>query len=228
MKLSETTVSVLKNYASINSNMVFKAGNTVKTMAESKTIMASSNIAEDMSSEFGVYDLNEFLGVISMFEEPEIEISDDCKFATIAQNNRKIKYFFSSPENLTTPSKDVVMPSVDVSFNITQEDMANLRKASSTLGVTDVVVKGEPGANTATLAVTDVRDATANSYEIELTDCSRSDEGFQLIFNIGNFKFLNGDYSVEISKKLISHFTNQVDPIEYWVALEKNSSYGEL
>lgn len=226
MKLSSDTQSTLKNFASINSNLVVQEGNTIRTIAEAKNILAKATVSESFDTSFGVYDLNEFLGVMSMFDDPEVNINDDAAFAQIKQDRRSVKYFFSDPSILTTPAKDIDLPTVDVTFNLTQADMNALRKASSALGVTDVVVTGDEGDTGITIKVTDERDATSNSFELDVTECTRPENKFKFVFNISNFKFVNGDYSVSISSKLISHFKNQTTPIEYWVALEKTSTFG--
>ena len=119
------------------------------------------------------------------------------------------------------------MPSNEVSFTLTQENMSSIRKAASALGINTAVITGNAGENTASIIVTDVNDATSNTFEIELEDVTREEEAFRLVFNIGNFKFINGDYDVSITKKLISHFKHTKESVEYWVALEKNSSYGD-
>jgi hypothetical protein len=227
MKLSNETIGALKNFAAINSQIVLNPGNVIKTMSESKTILSSATIVEDIPSQIGIYDLHEFLGAIGMFEDPELTFDPEFKSVRISQDRQAIKYFFSEPSILTSPSKDVVMPSTEVAFTLTQENMASIRKAASALGINTAVITGKSGENTASIVVTDVDDPTSNSFEIELEDITREEEAFRLVFNIGNFKFANGDYDVAITKKLISHFKNTKDPVEYWVALEKNSSYGD-
>jgi len=155
-----------------------------------------------------------------------LQVADDNNSAIIKQDKRSVKYFFSDPSILTSPSKDIVMPDPEVTFKLTNDDMNALKRASSTLGVTDVIVNGVANENKVTLQVTDVRDATANSFELELDECTRSTEAFKFVFNIANFKFVPGDYNVAITSKLISHFKNANVPVEYWVALEKTSTFG--
>ena len=226
MNLSNDTVAVLKNFATINSNLVVNPGSTVKTISEAKNILATATINESFDTNFGIYDLNEFLGVLGMFDSPELKVSDDNNSAIVKQDKRSVKYFFSDPSILTSPSKDISMPSSEVTFKLTNDDMNAIKRASSTLGVTDVIVIGEAGSNKIKLQVTDVRDATANSFDIELDECTRSAEAFKFVFNIANFKFVPGDYNVQITSKLISHFKNATIPVEYWVALEKTSTFG--
>ena len=225
MKLSNETLSVLKNFAGINSNVVLNPGQTVKTMSESKTIMASAQINEEVPAQIGIYDLNEFLGVVNMFDDPDILFDNEFKSVRVTQDKRAVKYFFSEPSILTSPSKDVVMPACPVSFTLTADDMSNIRKAASALGVTDCVIKCEPG-STPQLLVTDTKDSTSNSYEIDLDESVGEGVTCNFVFNIGNFKLVADDYDVSISDKLISNFKAKNTPIEYWVALEKNSTFG--
>jgi len=225
MKLSNETLSVLKNFAGINSNVVLNPGQTVKTMGESKSIMAAAQISEEIPSQIGIYDLNEFLGVVNMFDDPDLLFDNEFKSVRVTEGKRAVKYFFSEPSILTSPSKDIVMPACRVSFTISAEEMANLRRAASALGVTDVVVKCEPG-TTPQLIVTDTKDSTSNSYEIDLDDSVGEGVTCNFIFNINNFKFISDDYNVTISEKLISNFQAVNSPIQYWVALEKNSTFG--
>jgi hypothetical protein len=104
--------------------------------------------------------------------------------------------------------------------------MAQLRKAAATLGVTDVVVTNKSDGNGIEILVTDVKDSTANVFSVDTDTTSCCSDQFKFVFNIGNFKFVGGDYEITISNKLISHFKNLNAPIEYWVALEKNSTFG--
>ena len=226
MKLSNETQAVLKNFAAINSNIVINTGTELKTISEAKNILAKASVSESFDTPFGIYDLNEFLGVMSMFDDPELTVADDALSIKISQGRRSVKYFFSAPDILTSPSKDIVMPSAEVTFTLTQDDMAQLRKAAATLGVTDVVVTNKSDSDGIEILVTDVKDSTANVFSVDTDTTSCCSDKFKFVFNIGNFKFVGGDYEITISNKLISHFKNLNAPIEYWVALEKNSTFG--
>jgi hypothetical protein len=224
MKLSSETLGTLKNFAAINSNIVIKPGSVLKTMSESKTIMSAATVPESFPYETGIYDLNEFLGVVGMFDDPDLVFADDQKSVKVTEGGRSVKYFFASPSILTSPTKDITMPPCEVTFSLGAGDMANIRKAASALGVSDVVIEVDNGVGK--LNVTDTNDATSNSYEMELAGLSAAGVNCKLIFNIANFKFVNGDYDVAISSKLISSFKSKTSQTEYWVALEKNSSFG--
>lgn len=221
MNLSSETLSVLKNFSAINSNIVIRPGQTLKTMSEAKNIMASANVQETFPNEFGIYDLNEFLSVVGMFDNPTLNFDSDMKFVSIVDGKRSVKYFFSDTSILTTPSKDITMPPCELKFNLSADDLSALRKAASALGVSDVVVSN----NSAT--VTDVKDSTSNSFSVDLDVTSDPGEPYSFVFNINNFKLLTGDYEVQVSSKLISHFKNQDTNVEYYIALEKSSTFGE-
>ena len=227
MNLSTNTLAILKNFAGINSNIVLKPGSVIKTMAEAKNVLAKATVPEVFpDNDVGIYDLNEFLGVVGMFDAPEFKFSDDMNSVAIVEGKRSVKYFFSDTSILTFPSKDISMPKAEVSFSLSQDEINTLRKAASTLGVTDVVIFGDADSNEAFVKVSDVKDATSNSFRIELADVVRQADPFSFVFNIGNFKLISGDYAVSVSSKLISHFKNQSLDVEYWIALEKNSTYG--
>tara|TARA_Y100001937_G_C7004336_1_gene277999 strand:+ start:43 stop:723 length:681 start_codon:yes stop_codon:yes gene_type:complete len=224
MIISNDTLNVLKNFATINPNLVFKPGQELKTIAESKTIMASAKIVEDFPQEFGVYDLNEFLSVYSLIDNPTVEFEDKAMVISSGNvNQQKIKYFFSSPEILTTPQKDIAMPEPEVGFTLEEDTLNQIRKAAAVLGHNELSIKGNNGVLTASVA--DTRDATSNVYSIEIDKDNSCKNEFDFVVNIPNLKLLPGDYFVSISSKLISNWTNNNYPVEYFIALEKESKY---
>ena len=226
MKLSAETVTILKNYAGINSNIVFRPGNVIKTMAEAKNILASATVAEEFpSTPVGIYDLNEFLSAISMFGDPELKFSEDMNSVVIKEGKRSIRYYFSDPQILTSPTKDIKMPEPEVVFDLSSDDLANIKKAAATLSVPDVVFRNNEGSKGITCEVTDLTDATSNSFTLDLDAVQMPDETpFSFVINVNNFKVLPTDYRVSISSKLISHFEGSQS--NYWLALEKTSSFG--
>lgn len=225
MNLSQDTVGILKNFASINPNIVMRVGNTVKTISEAKNILAQADISEDIPVEFGIYDLNEFLNVVSLFEEPVLQFQDTKK-VRIADGRFKqsVNYHFSDPTILTTPQKDIAMPSIEVSFDLTEQQMSSLRRAASTLGVSDVIIEGTSSG--VTISVADLKDPTSNNYQLVIENVTRSADEFKIMFNINNLKFIPGSYHVAISNKFISNFKHSELNVQYWVAVEKSSSFG--
>lgn len=224
MKLSNDTLNVLKNFASINPNLVFKPGQKLKTISEAKTILASADIVEDFPIEFGVYDLNEFLSILNLIEDPDLDFEDkSVLIKNSSVNNQKVRYFYSSPEILTTPQKDIQMPEPEVGVNLSDDVLNQIRKAAAVLGHTELSIQGDGGVVTA--SVFDSKDATSNSFTMELDKDNACKNEFNFVVSIPNLKLLPGDYFVSISSKLISNWTNSNYPVEYFVALEKSSTY---
>jgi hypothetical protein len=222
MKLSETTIDILKNFSAINPNMVFKEGNTVATIAEAKNIMASATIEERITREFGIYDLNEFLSTISLISDPTLDLGKDS--ITVRDDSSSIEYFYSSPEVLTAPTKNVSMPKAEVKVTLTADQINKIKKAASVLGHPTLQFSGKNGVVTA--QIIDLKNKTANKYSVVIDEKNACKEVFSFVIVIGNLKMLPGDYTVSMSSKLISHFKNNSIPVEYWIALEKDSTFG--
>lgn len=222
MNLSNDTQAILKNFATIQPNIVFRAGNTVKTIAEAKNIVAKATITEDIPQDFGIYDLNDFLSSMSLFSQPTVQFAADGKSASLAEGKSSLTYYFSDETNLTFPQKDVAMPAIDVSFTLTADTLKSLQRATSLLSVSTISV--EDAGTGIVVRVKDPKNSTSNSYGTEV-EGNNGGHRFKFHFDISNFKILPGDYDVEISGKLISHFKHKTLPVEYWIALEKTSTY---
>jgi hypothetical protein len=222
MNLSSETLAVLKNFASIQPNIVFRAGTELKTIAEAKNIVAKVTLSETIPQDFGIYDLNDFLSSMTLFSSPTFAFTADGKSANISENKSSLTYFFSDESSLTYPQKDVAMPAIDVSFTLTADTLKSLQRATSLLSVSTVSV--EDVGSGIVLRVKDPKNSTSNSFGTEV-DGNPNGHTFKFHFDIGNFKLLPGDYDVAISGKLISHFKHKTLPIEYWIALEKTSTY---
>lgn len=223
MELTEQTLDVLKNYASINSNIVITEGNVVKTVSEAKNVLSSSTLDVDFPCTFGLYDLNEFLSTLSLVDQPRVKFDDNFLTISDQSNRSRVRYYYSDPQNLTSPSKDIIMPEAEVKFTLDRSTLGRIKRAASVLGHSEMSVSCTNGS--IVLSVIDNNDKTSNAFSIDV-DGTFVDENFDFIFNISNLKMIDGDYDVEISSKLISHFVNKESGIEYWVALEKTSTYG--
>jgi hypothetical protein len=222
MNISSDTLKVLKNFAAINPNIVCKPGQKLSTISDAKNILASADIQEDFPQEFGIYDLNEFLSVVNLIDDAAL--SFDEKFVTVAGDNKqKINYYFSSPEILTSPEKDLTMPSAEFNISLSMDTLANIRKAATVLGHNELVIEGNNGDVCA--KVIDSKDATANAYEIHLDHNNDCKNKFSFVVNIANLKLLEGDYFLSISSKLISSWQNTDFPVNYFIALEKTSEF---
>ena len=227
MNLSNETVSVLKNFASINQNLVIKAGSSISTMSAMKNIVASAEVKEDFPTEFAIYDLNEFLASVSLFDKPSLDFKDDFVVMTEdGSSGKALKYWYSDPSVVTTVTKEITMPECEVSFSLENGLLSNVQKAAAIIGVPDMVLEGMDS-GIALLKVTDKKNATANDYAIKI-DVNNQDEKnlpYKFWFKVENLKLLSGTYDVSISSKNISHFVNGNVDIKYWIALEPESKY---
>ena len=218
MKLSTETISVLKNFSTINANLMVKAGSSLSTMSAMKNIVAKADVSEEFPSDFAIYDLNEFLSQLSLFGKPNLEFDKD--FVTITEDGTsdRLVYWFSDPSVVTTPSKEISMPSTELVFNLSSETLDRITKAGAVVGVPDMSLSGGK------LAVTDKKNSTANVFETSL-DVGDVDAEYKFWFKVENLKLIPGAYDVEVSSKKISHFTNTKLGVQYWIALEPESSY---
>jgi len=223
MELSNFTMQVLKNFASVNSNVVIKPGNDIMTMAEAKNVLASATVPETFPQQFGIYDLQEFLNVLGLVDSPRVRFDDNYALIGDSTGRAQIKYYFSDPDMLTTPSKAIEMPNGDVKFTLDNNTLSNLKRAASALGHSEMSITSEDGI--IRLSIVDSENSTSNTYSIDVDGESSLSE-CNFVINIANLKLIPGDYEVEISTKLISKFTNVSEGgLVYWIALEKSSSY---
>ena len=221
MKLSNQTISVLKNFASINQNLVIKEGNEITTMSAMKNIVAKAEVEETFPKEVAIYDLNEFLAALSLFTNPILDFDDGFVTITEENDNRgtSLKYFYSDPSVVTSPSKMITMPSIEVTFKLSDEDLNKVQRAAGVIGAPDLVL--EKVNNTSSLTVKDKKNDTANNYSIDIA--VKGEGKYNFYFKTENLKLMHGTYDVEISSKNISHFQN--GKTEYWIALEPESKY---
>tara|TARA_Y100000114_G_C11716412_1_gene306198 strand:+ start:475 stop:1152 length:678 start_codon:yes stop_codon:yes gene_type:complete len=224
MELNDGTLQVLKNFSGINQNILINQGNTLKTISEARSVVAKATIDAEFEKSFGIYDLNEFIGVLSLVDTPRLKFDDEYVTIGDSTGRSKVKYFFSAEETLTTPSKDITMPAADVKFVLTNDTLAKLKRAASALGHSEVSITNSGGS--LGLSVVDSQNSTSNAFSIDVDGEFAADSVFNFVLNIGNLKILPGDYDVEISSKLITQFSHKEMNVQYWIALEKTSTYG--
>ena len=216
MKLSGETIDVLKNFSNINQNILIKEGTQLRTMSTMKNILAEAPIKETFPREFGIYDLNEFLGVLTLVNDAELEFNSESHL-TVNGGNVKIKYFFSDPSILTTPPESFNPPECDVSFGVTGKTLSSVLKASAVMQLPDIVIEGNTGAS---ITATDLKNTTSNNYTEQLN--SETTQTFKFHFKADNLKMIPGDYQVKASST--AQVSNWVgSDASYWIALEQTS-----
>ena len=225
MKLSSETLSVLKNFASINSGIEFKVGNTIRTISVGKNILAEANLKDTFPDEFCVYDLNQFLSVHSLYKDAEIDFSEhDIIFKS---GRGKIKYRKTAKEMIVSaPDKSLSLPSVDAGFTLSEEDLSTILKSASVLQSTHIAVESED--DKIYLTCYCGKDDSAGTNSIEVGD-NPNQSKFKMVFLTENWKMIPGSYDVELCAKGLASFKHKTQEVDYWIALEaKDSFYSEV
>ena len=220
MKLSDKTISLLKNFSSINQSILVKEGNKLRTISVMKNILAEATVTEEFSKDFGVYDLNQFLNGLSLHHSPELDFKNDG-YVVIREGKMRSKYFFADPNVIVTPpDKDITLPSEDVCFEISTEQLDKLLKAAAVYQLPDISAVGEGGV--IKLVVRDKKNDTSNDFAIVVGETTNK---FSFNFKVENIKVLPGTYEVVVSKKLLSRFESKNHDLTYYIALEPDSTF---
>ena len=222
MKLSDSTINILKNFSSINQSLLFKSGKKLRTISVMKNILAEVEVTEEFPKDFGIYDLNQFLNGLSLHQNPELDIENDS-YMVIREGKIRSKYFFADPNVIVSPpDKDILLQSEEINFNLNTQQLDKLLKASSVYQLPDLSVVGDAGV--VKLVVSDRKNDTSNDFSIIVGE---TDAKFSFNFKVENIKILPGSYQVSISKKLLSKFVNEDKNLTYWIALEPDSTYDD-
>ena len=222
MKLNQTTQDILKNFSEINTNILIKPGSELNTISTMKNILAKATINDSFDREFGIYDLNEFLSVVSSLDKPELTLQEKHLTISAEGSRSKVKYFYSDPSVIVSPTKEVNMPESDVTFSLSESNLAQLRKMAAILSSPDLALIGTKDGDVV-LKVCDKKNDTSNKFDIIVGENATANYTFY--FKVENLKMISGDYDVAVSSKSIAHFTNTKLPIEYWIALEPDSVF---
>ena len=221
MKLSDKTISLLKNFSSINQSILFKEGNKLRTISVMKNILAEATVSEEFAKDFGVYDLNQFLNGLSLHQSPELDFKNDG-YVVIREGKMRSKYFFADPNVIVTPpEKNITLPSEDVCFEVSTEQLDKLLKAAAVYQLPDISAVGEGGV--IKLVVRDKKNDTSNDFAIVVGE---TEDQFSFNFKVENIKVLPGTYEVVVSKKLLSRFESKNHDLTYYIALEPDSTFG--
>ena len=224
MKLSKHTLNMLKNFSDINMSIEIKKGNILRTVSVQKNILAQAELEEEFPQDFAIYELNRFLGAVSLFDDPEFQFNG--KSANIGTNTHSVDYVYCDPSMIVTPPENnITFPEPEVKFTLSQDALSQIMKASNVLGTPEIAVEGGPHPNDVIrLKALDVNNDSTDTFKVVLDE--RSDNEFRFVFKTENMKMISGNYDVEISSKGISHFSLQGQKLQYWIATESSSSFG--
>ena len=220
MKLSESTLSLLKNFSTINQSILFKKGTRLRTISVMKNILAEATVSEELPKDFGIYDLNQFLNGLSLHNSPELDFAND-NHVVIKEGRSRSKYFFADESVIITPpDKSLNLPSEDVTFDLSTEQLDKLLKAAAIYQLPDLAVVGANGV--VKIVVRDKKNDTSNDFAITVGE---TDKQFSFNFKVENIKILPGNYEVVVSSKLLSRFRSKNQDLTYFIALEPDSTF---
>ena len=220
MKLSDSTLTVLKNFAGINNSILVKEGSQLRTISVAKNILAEAEIPEDFPRDVAIYDLNQFLNGLSLHQDPNLDFTEDA-YISIDEGKRRVKYFYADPQVIIAPpDKEINLPTQEVCFQLESTSLEKLVKAAAVYQLPDLSVIGKNG--DIHMVVRDKKNDTSNEYSIYVVE---TDSEFELNFKMENIKIIPGPYDVVISSKLLSEFTNKQYNLKYFIALEPDSTF---
>jgi hypothetical protein len=221
MKISDNTIGILRNFSDINANILFKPGKSLSTMSTMKNIMAQADVEEEFESEFGVYDLPEFLRAIDSFQQPVLKFNGTANLKIQDEKSTlSARYAFADKSTLRYPSKQISMPDKTVTFSLKNSDYESVKKLYTNLSLPDIAFKGENGK--IKLVALDKKNSNSNESSVVVGE---TDLEFTAYIKAENMKIIPGDYDVALSKAKIAHFINKKVQVQYWIALEADSTF---
>ena len=224
MKLSKHTLNMLKNFSDINMSIEIKKGNVLRTVSVQKNILAQADLEDEFPKDFAIYELNRFLGAVSLFDDPELEFN--AKSVNIGTTKHSADYVYCDPSMIVTPPENNInFPDPEVKFTLTQESLSQVMRASNVLGTPEIAIEGGPHPNDSIrIKALDVNNDSTDTFQVVLDE--KSGHTFRFVFKTENMKMVSGNYDVEISSKGISHFSLQGAKLQYWIATESTSNFG--
>lgn len=225
MRLCNETLAILRNFSSINQSLLFKPGNVLKTVSVSKTVMAKATVAENFPSQFAIYDLSKFIGVLSLFKTPTLEFNKG--HMTIREGRQSVNYTYADTSTIVLPpEKDIQLPQHEIEFELSASNLHSIQRAIATLQLPELAICGDR--QYLSIQTVNSKNPTGDIYRIDLGETSHE---FKLIFKIDNLKMINENYIVKATSKGIAYFKAQglgdaiTHSVEYWVATESNSTF---
>ena len=221
MKLSEKTINLLENFSSINQSILVKKGSKLRTMSVMKNILAEAEVDENFERDFGIYDLPQFLNGVNLMKDPDLDLKNETYMIIREGKNTRVKFAFADPDCIVSPpEKPIELPSSDVVFLLDSVQLSKLLKASSVYQLPDLSAAGN--GKEISLVVSDRKNDNSNEYSLKV---GKTDQTFEFNFKIENIKLIPGSYQVQISQKNLAKFTNDTYNLDYFIALEPDSTY---
>ena len=218
MKMSEQTLQVLQNFSTINQSLLFKEGDVLRTVSPQKTVLAEVTVPDTFETQFGIYDLGQFLSAMTLIEGAELDLGENSMNINNG-NGQAVTYRYADPSMIVTPpDKGITLPDVDASFTLSDTILKKTLDAARVLGLPEIVVEGD-GTNIS-ISAGDTKNSSMNDYK---ENVEASESVFKHIFKVDNMKMMMLQYNVEISTKGISKFSTEDGKATYYIATESSS-----
>jgi len=222
MELSEKTIGVLKNFANINPSLVFRKGSKLRTISPQKTILGEAIVEEEFPQEFAIYELNRFLGVISLFQDPDLFFNDH--YITIKSGASQSKYFFADPEMVfSPPDKPIPVDNVIAEFTLGESDYKSILQGANVLSLPEITIEGKDG--DVFIVARDTKNTATNTFERKVGDLEEQRVSFQAVLSVENLKMMPGSYDVQVTAGGVVYLKSTDKSMQYWIACENNSKY---
>lgn len=222
MKISKKTFDILKNFSGIRSSIHVEQGNVIRTVSTAKNIMAEAKVEEDFVKPFAIFDLGKFIATTSLFGTPEYQFND--KFVTIKANNSSVNYFYADEKLVEKANKSIKMPALTVSFDLTQNQIAEIQKASSVLQLDAVCIRNTEAGGIEMVAFDRKVGLNSSSNVFTMILSDQTDNKFNLFMDIELLKMIPDDYKVEVGGTAVAKFIGKNNTVSYWIALRSEST----
>ena len=220
MKLSKGTLDTLKNFATINTNILVREGSTLSTISTGKNIFARAEVTESFPREFAIYDLNGLLPLLTLMEDTDVDFGDES--LKVSKGKSVFEYFYADPNIIVSaPDKSIEVDNF-FQFDLTKEDIDMVLKAAAITAAPMLSVIGD--GSQVTITVGDPATPKSNSFRQVI---GQTDKKFDARLAVENFKVIPGAYSVILSEKKFMFLESSKGDTKYWLALERSSEIGE-
>jgi len=217
MKISTGTLDVLKNFATINTNILVRQGNTLSTISTGKNIFARAELSESFPKEFAIYDLNSLLSLLTLMEDTNIDFQDES--LKVSKGTSVFEYYYADPNIIVSAPDKTIDVDNFFQFDVTKDDVDMILKAAAITAAPMLSVVGKGGEVVVT--VSDPSTPKSNSFRQVI---GTTDKEFDARLAVENFKVIPGSYSVTLSQKKFMFLESSKGDLKYWLALERSSN----
>lgn len=215
MKLSDQTVSILKNFSTINQSIQFRKGDVLTTISQTNALLGEAKLPENFPQDFAIYDLPKFLGVQELMDTPEFDFKDS--HVVISSGKRRVNYRYADPSTVKSLKQSIKMPKTSITIKVSDKDLNSLSRASKVMQLPDLKLSGD--GSTVTLTAFDAKNSSLGNFVVETDE--KTDQTFEILLKFDNLKIVDGTYEISVAKEIVN-FKHDSGVLQYWVAVEAN------